>query len=155
MKCQALFCGKNHRYLGSVGQCRPKKNILYMYIFFSQVIARLQILSRKRGITVPKIFWGLPPLLVWVPLSIMNNQSEFQVNIFSNDRDITKCPSFCTTTQTMPELWQYLIVFFENSRAKKIYTRYFFGPALPYWPQVSVGKISPNIWWLSQQSTKA
>ena len=116
MKCQALFCGKNHRYLGSVGQCRPKKNILY--IFFSQ-IARLQILSWKRGITVPKIFWGLPPLLVWVPLSIMNNQSEFQVNIFSNDKDITKCPSFCTTTtQTTPELWQYLIVFFENSRAK-------------------------------------
>ena len=27
----------------------------------------------KRGITVPKIFWGLPPLLVWVPLFIMNN----------------------------------------------------------------------------------
>ena len=25
---------------------------------------------------------------------------EFQVNIFSNDRDITKCPSFCTTTTT-------------------------------------------------------
>ena len=27
----------------------------------------------KRGITVPKIFWGLPPLLIWVPLFIMNN----------------------------------------------------------------------------------
>ena len=29
---------------------------------------------------------GLPPLLVWVPLLIVNNYSEFQVNIFSNNR---------------------------------------------------------------------
>ena len=29
----------------------------------------------------------------------MKNKSEFQVNIFSNDRDITKCPSFCMTTK--------------------------------------------------------
>ena len=26
----------------------------------------------------------------------MNNYSEFQVNIFSNNRDIRKCQSFCT-----------------------------------------------------------
>ena len=31
---------------------------------------------------------GLPPLLVWVPLLIVNNYSEFQVNIFINNRDI-------------------------------------------------------------------
>ena len=30
----------------------------------------------------------LPPLLVRVPLLIVNNYSEFQVNIFSNNRDI-------------------------------------------------------------------
>ena len=30
----------------------------------------------------------LSPLLVWVPLLIVNNYSEFQVNIFSNNRDI-------------------------------------------------------------------
>ena len=32
-----------------------------------------KFLSRKRDITVQKIFWGLPPLLVWVPLFIINN----------------------------------------------------------------------------------
>ena len=31
---------------------------------------------------------GLPPLMVWVSLVIVNNYSEFQVNIFSNNRDI-------------------------------------------------------------------
>ena len=39
---------------------------------------------------------GLPPLLVWVSLLIVNNYSEFQ-NIFSNNRDIRKCQSFRTT----------------------------------------------------------
>ena len=29
---------------------------------------------------------GLPLLLVWVPLLIVNNYSEFRVNIFSNNR---------------------------------------------------------------------
>ena len=67
---------------------------------------------------------GLPPLLVWVPLLIVNNYSEFQVNIFSNNRDIRKCQSFRTTPPppttpppTTPGLRQYLDVFFENSRA--------------------------------------
>ena len=31
---------------------------------------------------------GLPPLLVWVLLLIVNNYSEFQVNIYINNRDI-------------------------------------------------------------------
>ena len=30
-----------------------------------------------------------------VPLLIVYNYSEFQVNIFSNNRDIRKCQSFC------------------------------------------------------------
>ena len=42
----------------------------------------------KKGITLSKKVEGLPPLLVWVPLLIVNNYSEFQVNIFSNNRDI-------------------------------------------------------------------
>ena len=37
---------------------------------------------------------GLPPLLVWVPFLIVNNYSEFKVNIFSNNRDIKKCQKF-------------------------------------------------------------
>ena len=57
---------------------------------------------------------GLPPLLVWVPLLILNNYSEFQVNIFSNKRDIRKCQSFHTPP---PTPGQYLDVFFENSQA--------------------------------------
>ena len=43
---------------------------------------------------------GLPPLLVWVSMLIVNNYSEFQVNIFSNSRDVEKCQSFCTTPPT-------------------------------------------------------
>ena len=51
----------------------------------------MKILNRKRGITCQKKIVGLPPLLVWVPLLIVNNYSEFQVNIFNNNRDIRKC----------------------------------------------------------------
>ena len=51
-------------------------------------------LSRKRGITLSKEIGGLPSLLVWVPLIIVNNYSEFQVNIFSNNRDIRKMSKF-------------------------------------------------------------
>ena len=83
----------------------------------------MKILSRKRGITLSKKIEGLPPLLVWVPLLIVNNYSEFQINIFSNNRDIWKCQSFCTTppppTTTPPGLKQYLDAFIENSRANK------------------------------------
>ena len=58
----------------------------------------------KRGITFVKKIGGLPPLLVWVPLLIVNNYSEFQVNIFSNNRDIRKCLSFCKPPTTTPGL---------------------------------------------------
>ena len=43
--------------------------------------------SKKGHNFVPKIE-GLTPLLVRVPLLIANNYSEFQVNIFSNNRDV-------------------------------------------------------------------
>ena len=51
-----------------------------------------------------KKFKELSPLLVWVPLLIVNNLSEFQVNIFSNDRDIRNVKVFLTLTQTSPTM---------------------------------------------------
>ena len=51
----------------------------------------------KKGHNFVKKSGGLPPLLVWVSLLIVNNYSEFQVNIFSNNRDIIKCQSFRAT----------------------------------------------------------
>ena len=42
----------------------------------------------KKGHNFIKKNKGVPTLLVWVPLLIVNNYSEFQVNIFSNNRDI-------------------------------------------------------------------
>ena len=34
---------------------------------------------------------ALSPLIVWIALWIVNTYSKFQVNIFSNNRDITQC----------------------------------------------------------------
>ena len=42
----------------------------------------------KKGHNFVKKIEGLPPLLVWVPLLIVNKYSQFQVNIFNNNRDI-------------------------------------------------------------------
>ena len=42
----------------------------------------------KKGHNFVEKIGGLPLLLVWVPLLIVNTYSEFQVNIFSNNRDI-------------------------------------------------------------------
>ena len=50
----------------------------------------------KKGHNFVKKNGGLPPLIVWVPLLIGNNYSEFQVNIYSNNRDNRKCQSFRT-----------------------------------------------------------
>ena len=44
--------------------------------------------SKKGNNFVKKNIEGLFTLLVWVPLLIVNNYSEFQVNISSNNRDI-------------------------------------------------------------------
>ena len=41
----------------------------------------------KKGHNFVKKIEGLPPQLVWVPLLIVN-YSEFQVNIFSNNRNL-------------------------------------------------------------------
>ena len=50
----------------------------------------LETSKLKKGHNFVKKVGGLPPLSVWVPLLIVNNYSEFQVNIFSNNRDISK-----------------------------------------------------------------
>ena len=60
----------------------------------------------------------LSPLIVWITLWIVNTYSGFQVNIFSNNRDITNCQCFCTTMTTTPRLKQYLGFSSKNSRAK-------------------------------------
>ena len=51
----------------------------------------------KKGHNFEKKNGGLPQLLVWVPLLIVNNYTEFQVNILSYNRVIRKCQSFRTT----------------------------------------------------------
>ena len=38
----------------------------------------------KKGHNFVKRIGGLPPILVWIPLLIVSNYSEFQVNIFRN-----------------------------------------------------------------------
>ena len=59
----------------------------------------------KKGHNSEKMHFELSSLIVWITLWIVNTYSEFQVNIFSNNRDITKCQSFCTMTLTAPRLW--------------------------------------------------
>ena len=60
------------------------------------LLLHLENSRSKKGHNFAKKIGGLPPLLVWVPLLIVNNYFEFQVNIFSNNRDIRKCQSFRT-----------------------------------------------------------
>ena len=69
----------------------------------------------------------LSPLIVWIALWMVNTYSKFQINIFSNHRDITKCQSFCTTMTTMTvnddaKAIAISSVFSENSQAKKVLT---------------------------------
>ena len=47
-----------------------------------------------------KMHFELSSVIVWIDFCTVNTYPEFQVNIFSNNRDITKCHSFCTTTTT-------------------------------------------------------
>ena len=69
----------------------------------------------------------LSPLIVWIALWIEKIYSEFQVSIFSNNRDITKCQSFCPPDAAkaiaIPQ------VFSENSLAKNAgYQQFSFFP---------------------------
>ena len=65
------------------------------------------------------MYFASSPLIAWIALWIVNTYSDFQVNIFSNSRDITKCQKFLHDTDpddakaiAIPQ------VFSENSRAK-------------------------------------
>ena len=40
------------------------------------------------------MYFELSTMIVWISLLIVNTNSKFQESIFSNNRDITKCPSF-------------------------------------------------------------
>ena len=53
----------------------------------------------KKGHNSIKQHFELSPLTVWTALWIVSTYPKFQVNIFSNKRDITKCHSFFTTTR--------------------------------------------------------
>ena len=66
----------------------------------------------------------LSPLIVWIALWMVNTYSKFQINIFSNHRDVTKCQSFCTTVTVNDDAKAIAIssVFSENSQAKKLST---------------------------------
>ena len=57
-------------------------------IFSNNRDIRLHLVNSKskKGIPFFKKIGGLPLLLVLVPLLIVNNYSEFRVNIFSNNR---------------------------------------------------------------------
>ena len=48
----------------------------------------------KKGHNSEKMHFELSSLIVWIALWIANTYSEFQVNFFSNNRDITKGQSF-------------------------------------------------------------
>ena len=62
-------------------------------------------------------------LLVWVPLFIVNNYSEFQVNIGKCQMSILENVKIFArrwTTMTSPGLQDYLNVFFKNGQATKL-----------------------------------
>ena len=68
----------------------------------------------------------------------MNNYFEFQVNIFNNNRDIRKCPSFRTTPDddddTTDDDARAMTIprrFFENSQAKNDKIQEFRGKLSP------------------------
>ena len=48
----------------------------------------------KKGHNSEKMHFELSPLIIWISLWIVNTYSEFQVHIFCNNRDITKCQKF-------------------------------------------------------------
>ena len=48
-------------------------------------------MSKKGRILKKKMHFKLSPLIVWIALWIVLTYSKFQVNIFSKNRDMTKC----------------------------------------------------------------
>ena len=67
----------------------------------------------KKGHNSKEISFELSPLIVWIVLWRVNTYSEFQVNIFSNNRDIKKCLLLHDAKAIA-----ILRVFSENTRSK-------------------------------------
>ena len=63
----------------------------------------------------------LSPLIVWIALWKVNTYSKFQVNIFSNNKDITKQFLHHDNNEDKddPKAIAIPVVFSENSPAKK------------------------------------
>ena len=61
----------------------------------------------------------LSPLIVWIVIWITNTYSEFEVNIFSNNRDMTKCQCFLHDIDNDSKAKEIPPVFSENSGVKK------------------------------------
>ena len=57
------------------------------------------------------------PFIVWIALWVVNTYSEFQVDILSKNRDITKCQSFCTPMKT-PRPYKYCTLNLHQSTAE-------------------------------------
>ena len=70
--------------------------------FDSEHLENVENSKLKKGHNFVKNNWKITSPMVWVPLLIVNNYSEFQVNIFSNNRDIRKCQSFRLKPPTLP-----------------------------------------------------
>ena len=56
--------------------------------------------SKKGHNSTKKKHFELSALIAWIALWIVSTYSMFQINIFSTNADITKCPSFCKTKKT-------------------------------------------------------
>ena len=67
----------------------------------SQGIVKFLFSWSIRGKIHAQINLVLSPLFVHIPIFIVNIYFEFQVYMFRNGRDITKCHSFCIKTTTM------------------------------------------------------
>ena len=63
---------------------------------------------------------ALSPLILHIPFSIVNTYLEFQVYMFSNDRDMTKCHRFLHDDNDDTKAIAIPQVFSENRRAKNI-----------------------------------
>ena len=87
------------------------------------VLEKGYIKSKKGHNSEKNVHLELSPLIVWITLWIVNTHFEFQSNIFSNNRDITKCQILHDNNKAkaiaIPR------VFSENSQAKMVsYSRW-------------------------------
>ena len=65
-----------------------------------------------------KMHFEMLPLIVWTALWVVNTYSEYKVNIFSKNRDITKCQFLHTNDNADAKVIAIPWVLSENSKAK-------------------------------------